>query len=31
MQDVRSRIESVLRRVIGVEDKLDDLIGRRVE
>ncbi len=31
MQDACSRIESVLRRMIGVKDKLDDPIGRRVE
>ncbi len=31
MQDVRSRVKGVLRRMIGVEDKLDDPIGRRVK
>ncbi len=31
MQDACSRIESVLRRMIGVEDKLDNPISRGVK
>ncbi len=30
-QDAGLRVEGVLRRMVGVEDKLDDPIGRGVE